>query len=100
MKITAEIATKVRDLVAAGLVSGKGRPVPGEMCVEAAVCHALGLPHGAAMFDRMANNDEDAALRALSQKQRRWNEARAVSTRACAAIVRDTEIVPPSSKED
>lgn len=46
MQITREIAEKVRDTVAAGLVSGVGEPVPGQMCVEAAVCFALGLPHG------------------------------------------------------
>ena len=46
MQITLEIATKVRDTVAAGLVKGAGNPVPGQMCVEAAVCYALGLPHG------------------------------------------------------
>ena len=46
MDITEAIATKVRDTVAAGLVSGIGKPIPGQMCVEAAVCYALGLPHG------------------------------------------------------
>ena len=44
--ITREIATKVRDTVDAGLVSGIGHPIPGQMCVEAVVCFALGLPHG------------------------------------------------------
>ena len=44
--ITREIATKVRDIVDAGLVSGVGKPKPGKLCVEAAVCLALGLPHG------------------------------------------------------
>jgi hypothetical protein len=44
--ITREIAVKVRDTVDAGLVKGVGKPVPGQMCVEAAVCYALGLPHG------------------------------------------------------
>lgn len=44
--ITRAIATKVRDTVDAGLVHGLGDPLPGEMCVEAAVCFALGLPHG------------------------------------------------------
>src|SRR5262249_36589829 len=33
-------------VVDAGLVSGVGQPIPGKMCVEAAVCFALGLPHG------------------------------------------------------
>lgn len=45
MKITRELATKVRDVVDAGLVKGLGEPTPGKMCVEAAVCYAMGLPH-------------------------------------------------------
>ena len=45
ISITREIAIKVRDTVDKGLVHGVGRPVPGQMCVEAAVCYALGLPH-------------------------------------------------------
>lgn len=45
-QITREIAAKVLSVVDAGLVRGMGVPVPGEMCVEAAVCYALGLPHG------------------------------------------------------
>jgi hypothetical protein len=46
MEITREIAEKVRDVVAAGLTQGVGEPVPGKMCVEAAVCYAMGQPHG------------------------------------------------------
>ena len=45
MKVTRELAEKVRDVVSAGLVRGKGEPIPGRMCVEAAVCYAMGLPH-------------------------------------------------------
>ena len=45
MDITREIAIKVRDVVAAGLSHGIGAPEPGQMCVEAAVCYAMGLPH-------------------------------------------------------
>ena len=44
--ITREVATKVRDTVDAGLSEGIGDPIPGQMCVEAAVCYALGLEHG------------------------------------------------------
>src|SRR5271166_4019633 len=44
--ITSEIAKKVIETVDAGLCSGLGKPIPGEMCVEAAVCYALGFPHG------------------------------------------------------
>jgi hypothetical protein len=41
--------THVREilrLLSFGLVKGKGVQKPGEMCVEAAVCAAFGLPHG------------------------------------------------------
>jgi len=40
-----EIARKVIDVVTPGLSEGLGKPIPGHMCVEAAVCYALGLPH-------------------------------------------------------
>jgi hypothetical protein len=46
MEITQKIAQKVLDTVNAGLVAGIGEPIPGKMCVEAAVCFAMGLPHG------------------------------------------------------
>jgi hypothetical protein len=46
MKITKELVEKINKLLDHGLVSGLGRPIPGHMCVEAAVCNALGLPHG------------------------------------------------------
>lgn len=45
-KIDEDIARRVLEVVNAGLVQGIGEPIPGEMCVEAAVCYALGLPHG------------------------------------------------------
>lgn len=46
MKITTEIIQKILCAVDAGLCKGMGNPIPGQMCVEAAVCYALGLPHG------------------------------------------------------
>lgn len=46
IQITREIAAKVLETIDAGLVHGVGKPIPGKMCVEAAVCYALGLPHG------------------------------------------------------
>src|SRR5690348_2085744 len=46
MEITEQLAAKVLGVVDAGLVSGVGEPEPGKMCVEAAVCYALGEPHG------------------------------------------------------
>ena len=45
-EITRDIAKKVVETVDQGLSSGLGKPVPGQMCVEAAVCFAMGLPHG------------------------------------------------------
>jgi hypothetical protein len=33
-------------VVDCGLVDSQGQPQPGKMCVEAAICYALGLPHG------------------------------------------------------
>jgi hypothetical protein len=44
--INREVAAKVLSVVDAGLVQGIGKPMPGKMCVEAAVCYALGEPHG------------------------------------------------------
>jgi hypothetical protein len=41
-----EVAVKVLGVVDKGLCHGVGKPVPGQMCVEAAVCYAMGLPHG------------------------------------------------------
>jgi len=46
VNIDIEIAKKVLSTIDSGLTSGVGNPVPGQMCVEAAVCYALGLPHG------------------------------------------------------
>ncbi len=45
-KLTRAVARKVLATVDAGLVSGLGNPVPGQMCVEAAVNYALGNDHG------------------------------------------------------
>lgn len=44
-EINEAIAKKVLEVVDKGLVVGVGEPVPGEMCVEAAVCYAMGEPH-------------------------------------------------------
>jgi hypothetical protein len=45
LEITEDIAKKVIKTVKTGLCDGKGEPIPGQMCVEAAVCYAMGLPH-------------------------------------------------------
>lgn len=46
VKITEAVAKKVLSVVDKGLVSGLGEPIPGQMCVEAAVCYAMGEDHG------------------------------------------------------
>jgi hypothetical protein len=45
LKLTKRHARKILEVVDCGLVHGKGVPEPGKMCVEAAVCFALGLDH-------------------------------------------------------
>ena len=81
--LTREVAKRVLDTVDAGLVQGMGVAKPGKMCVEAAVCYALGLPHG-------DNPDCVApALRALKIRlnDASWssNQARAKGLRRLAA---------------
>ena len=39
-------AESLVDLLGHGLCSGLGKPEPGKMCVEAAVCYAMGMDHG------------------------------------------------------
>lgn len=46
IEINEAVAANILNLVDQGLVKGVGKPIPGQMCVEAAVCYALGLPHG------------------------------------------------------
>lgn len=46
METTEKLARKVLKVVDCGLVEGLGSPVPGQMCVEAAVNYAMGQPHG------------------------------------------------------
>lgn len=45
MQITKELASKVLEVVDEGLIYGLGKPIPGNMCVEAAVNYALGADH-------------------------------------------------------
>jgi hypothetical protein len=45
-QITRETIDKIHSLLDQGLVRGLGKPVPGQMCVEAAINYALGRPHG------------------------------------------------------
>ena len=44
-EITPEIRAKVTEIISQGLVAGLGAATPGELCVEAAICLAMGEPH-------------------------------------------------------
>ena len=46
VEINEIIARKVLGLLDHGLTAGLGKPEPGQMCVEAAICFALGQEHG------------------------------------------------------
>lgn len=85
-----EVAKKVLEVVDAGLVAGVGKPVPGQMCVEAAVCYAMGLPHG----------DEPTcvspAIRALKI---RLNDATWSSPQARAAGMRKLAVLQLGTRE-
>ena len=43
--INESTVSSLLSVVDQGLTKGLGSPVPGHMCVEAAVCYSLGLPH-------------------------------------------------------
>ena len=87
--ITREVATKVRDLVDQGLVSGIGNPKPGQMCVEAAVCFALGLPHG---------DDPGCVAGPLRRLKIRLNDSAWSSDQARAAGLRRLALAQLGSK--
>jgi hypothetical protein len=78
-EITESIARKVLATIDAGLVAGKGVPTPGQMCVEAAVCYALGLPHG---------DNPECVAPALRALKIRLNDSRWSSTVARAQGLR------------
>jgi hypothetical protein len=80
--INETVARKVLSVVDAGLSRGLGSPEPGNMCVEAAVCFALGLPHG---DDPQCVSPALRSLKiALNDKQWSSNAARAMGMRRLA----------------
>jgi hypothetical protein len=46
IKLSNKLVASILTNIDKGLVGGLGKPVPGHMCVEAAICYSLGLPHG------------------------------------------------------
>jgi hypothetical protein len=90
-KITEKDARKVLDTVDAGLVKGKGVPEPGQMCVEAAVCYALGLPHG---------DDPACVSRALRQLKITLNDSCWSSNQARAKGLRRLALIQLGSRNE
>ena len=90
MELTREIARKVLQTVDAGLVKGVGNPIPGQMCIEAAVCYALGLPHG---------DDPKCVGRAVRAYKIRLNDAQWSSDAARARGMRRVAIAQLGSDQ-
>lgn len=74
-KITREDAACVLGVVSNGLTNGKGHPTPGRMCVEAAVCYAMGEFHD----DEPACVDGELRNEKIDLNDKMWSnkEARA-----------------------
>ncbi len=89
-EITKDVVTKLLDVVDAGLVNGVGRPVPGQMCVEAAVCYALGLPHG---------DDPQCVEPSLRSLKIRLNDSNWSSKEARAKGLRRLAVIQLGSKD-
>ena len=89
MIITREMAARVRDVVDAGLVNGVGIAEPGKLCVEAAVCYALGLPHG---------DDPGCVSPSLRRLKIRLNDAQWSSDQARAQGLRRLAVAQLGSK--
>ncbi len=89
MQITQEVVTKLLSVVDAGLSSGMGNPIPGQMCVEAAVCYSLGLPHG---------DDPQCVAPSLRSLKIKLNDARWSSKIARAKGLRRLAVIQLGSK--
>ena len=88
--IDIEIARKVLAVVDAGLVHGVGKPILGQMCVEAAVCYALGLPHG---------DDPACVSRALRSLKIRLNDSKWSSNEVRAKGLRRLALAQLGSRD-
>ena len=80
---------KYDEVIARGLCSGVGKS-DGQMCIEAAICYALDLPHG---------DDPGCVTKAVRQYKIELNDARWSSDNARAAGLRDLGIAQLGSLE-
>ena len=88
-EITQSQVIKLLGVIDAGLVKGVGNPIPGKMCVEAAVCFALGLPHG---------DDPKCVAPALRSLKIRLNDSHWSSNGARAKGLRRLAVIQLGSK--
>lgn len=79
MQITKELVLSIDELLSHGLSSGLGVPEKGKMCVEAAICFALGEPHN----DKPSCVGSEVRLCKIALNDCNWssNEARAKGMR-------------------
>ena len=89
--ITEAVAKRCLEVVDQGLVSGMGVPEPGKLCVEAAICYALGLPHG---------DDPACVSRALRQLKIKLNDSAWSSNAARAKGLRRLAVAQLGSREN
>jgi hypothetical protein len=90
VEITEAVARKVLSIVDKGLSSGLGVRKPGQMCVEAAVCYALDLPHG---------DDPQCVSPALRTLKINLNDRQWSSKKARAAGLRRLAVAQLGSRE-
>jgi hypothetical protein len=90
IEITEAIARKCLAVVDKGLVSGLGEQKPGHFCVEAAICYALGLPHG---------DDPACVSRALRSLKIKLNDASWSSKTARAKGLRRLAVAQLGSRD-
>ena len=88
--ITKSVAVKLLSVVDVGLTRGVGNPIPGQMCVEAAVCYALGLPHG---------DDPKCVARGVRSLKIRLNDSEWSSNEARASGLRRLALIQLGSAD-
>lgn len=87
--INESVVRKLLGVVDAGLSSGLGEPTPGKMCIEAAVCFALGEPHG---------DEPSCVAPAVRRLKIRLNDSRWSSNLARARGMRRLAVVQLGTK--
>jgi hypothetical protein len=91
MKITPELISKIDEGLSHGLTSGLGKPIPGQMCVEALICNVLGEPH----------NDKPSCVDPILNKVKiQLNDANWSSNQARAKGLRNLAILQLGTKDN